>query len=131
MKLPREDVIRYLATVVHVSRLDGELSPRETALINEIQNRIGATQLELSQAYSAAEDASFKFTPFSRFALNAQLLEDLIATCLIDGSVDVSEQKPIVELAISAGISQEQLSVIAKDANAVITALSQSPPRPD
>jgi hypothetical protein len=121
MKLPEEELIRYLATVVHVSKLDGALSSRETELINAIQARIGATQSDLSKASAMAENVSFKITPFSRFALNVQLLEDLIATCLIDGSVDVAEQKPIVEFAILAGITQEQLSIIAKDANAAIS----------
>jgi hypothetical protein len=129
MKLSRDEVMRYLASVAHVTRLDGKLCSKETEHMNEILKRIGAGKSELSQACSLAEDGAFRLAPLSRFSLNVQLLEDLIVACLIDGTVDVAEQKPVVEFAISAGISQEQLSMIAKDANAIIASFSESKPR--
>lgn len=119
MSLSQQEVIRYLASVIFVARLDKQLSPKEMDGIALIQSKLGAKKSDLTKAHSMAESPQFTLQVFPRFATNVQLLEDMIFLALVDNS-NISGQSPIHEFASSAGVSGNQVEIISNDVKVLL-----------
>ena len=109
MALDNDQRITYLANVIAVARANGQLSPRESDALEQIQKRIGAKKSDLNKAHALAESSDFKVCPVGHFADKVQNLEDLIYVSMVDGALDEGEKPVILEFAKQIGISQEQL----------------------
>lgn len=115
MNLSSQQIVRYLANIAFIARLDGRLSPREMEAISLVQSRVGAKKSDLTKAYSLAESPEFKVEVFSSFSANVQLLEDMILVALIDNDV-LLEEALIGEFSDSVGLTKDQLARIIADA---------------
>ena len=55
MILTDQEQLIYLANVIYLARLDGTLSPRELAAIEEVRSALGAKKRIFNAAMKAAE----------------------------------------------------------------------------
>jgi len=120
MSFSQQEIIRYLASVISIARIDKRVSPREMDGFALVQSKIGAKKTDLTKAHYMAESPQFRLEPLSRFAANVQLLEDMIFIALIDNG-SISEESLIHEFAKSAGVSGSQVDRIINDVKVALT----------
>ena len=110
--MTNEEKVIYLANVVLISAVDGEVTPIEAKAIDSIRNEIGATEPHLHKALTAVSQGDHKITPIGRFSDKIRNLEDMIWVSLTDGQFHKSEKPEVLSFAKSVKISQDQLTEI-------------------
>lgn len=110
--MTNEEKVIYLANIVLISAVDGEVTPIEAKAIDSIRNEIGATEPHLHKALTAVSQGDHKITPIGRFSDKVRNLEDMIWVSLTDGQFHKSEKPAVLSFAKSVKISQDQLTEI-------------------
>ncbi len=110
-----KDIVTYLANVVLVSRVDGEVHPLEKEAMENICRGIGARRDELDSAIKIVEAGNYKPTPVGRFSDKVRNLEDMIYISVSDEQLPASQKKVILSFAKEIKVSQAQVNEILSE----------------
>jgi tellurite resistance protein len=106
----------YLANVIYLARADGTLSPRETAVIEEIRSDLGAKKRTLNAALKAAESEAYHPEKVGSFAVQVANLADMLYVCLLDGELEEHESATVKNFCNQTGITKDQLDLMISEA---------------
>jgi uncharacterized tellurite resistance protein B-like protein len=123
MNLDDQQLITYLANVIHVARADGVISPQEKASLEGVRTSTGAKKAIYNAAMKAAESPSYSTLGVGSFAAKVANLEDMFRVALSDGDLSLWEQQVIDAFGAAIGISPELVERLRRD---VATELSGS-----
>ncbi|WP_341325628.1 zinc-ribbon domain-containing protein [Methylotuvimicrobium sp. KM2] len=123
--MSNEQQVDYLANVIGLARADGKITRQETEAIELVQKAIGARKTELNRAYKNAESDAFIPRVVGSWSDQIKNLEHIIYIALIDGAIEGDEKQYVINFAKQVKISQDQLTLIIKDAKRTISNASQ------
>jgi tellurite resistance protein len=123
MALSEQELITYLANVIHLARIDGALSPKETAAIEDIRVAMGAKKGALNAAVKAVEAGTYCAIKAGPFAVQVSNVADMLYVCIVDGELGNTEKTVLTEFCQKVGVTQEQVNLMAREA---VTRASQS-----
>ncbi len=113
--MANQDLITYLANIVFVSRLDGEVDPLEKEAMESICRGMGARQEDLDSAIKTVEAGNHKPIPVGRFSDKVRNLEDMIFMSVADDQLPASQKKVILSFAKEIKVSQAQINEILSE----------------
>jgi len=103
-------MVIYLANLVWIAAVDGDVKPDEAKTIASICHEIGATETVLHKALSVIAKGDYKLFPVGRFSDKIRNLEDMILVSLKDDPLVESEESGVLSFAGSIKITQNQLN---------------------
>lgn len=118
MLLADSEHAAYLANVLSIAYADGVLSPKEQAVLEEIRTGIGAKKGTLTAAQRLIEAGGYTPVKVGPFAAQIANLADMIYLCLVDGELAEPETKLALAFGKLIGITQDQLSLLSREATA-------------
>ena len=116
MTLKESDHVPYLANVISMAFADSNLSTAESAAIEEIRTRIGATKSSLTIATKAVQQGEFSQTRVGDFSTQVCNIADMLYISCVDGGLDANEKTMLIDFCKKVGLTQEQLNVMVKEA---------------
>lgn len=116
MELIDSDQLKYLANVIYVAHIDGALSYRETATIEEIRASLGAKKGTLKAAVRAVEAGGYVPSPVGDFPTRVAGLADMLYVGVVDGDLSDTEREAIQRFSAAAGVTSEQVEMMVREA---------------
>jgi uncharacterized tellurite resistance protein B-like protein len=110
-----EEKIQYIANMVLICTIDGNVSPLETIAIESIRRQLGVSESELNEALAAVSRGNYQISPVGRFSEKVRNLEDMILVSLADGDFAKSEKSELLLFAKTIKITQDQLAEILSE----------------
>jgi len=106
----------YLANVLSIAKINGDVSVTESLALRSIIHRIGATQNDLVAAGKLLTSGRYKMQAAK--ALNERMdnLQDMVMVALADGDADTTETAPIEQIAKQMHYSQADIDLAVRRA---------------
>jgi hypothetical protein len=114
MYLDEEDQISYLANVIYVAHVDGAVSPRATAALEEIRGSIGATKNTYEIARKRATSGAYSLADIGNFTAQVSNLADMLYVCAIDQEISDTKKQLISTFSKSTKLTDDQLGCVDK-----------------
>ena len=110
--MTKDELVIYLANLVSISGLAGEITPDESEAIEQIRQEIGASKSDLKTGIDAVVQRTHQITPVGRFSDRVRNLEDMVLVSIADGKLSESEKPEILSFAKTIKVSQKQIKEI-------------------
>ena len=99
----------YLANILTIAYADGNLSPKEDAVLDTILSSLGANIQDMDLALQIASKEGFQGKIVGTFSEQVRNLEDMMRICMADGEVHENENQWISYFAGLIGLDQPQM----------------------
>ncbi len=119
-----EDVIQYFANLIAVTAVDGQLTPAETAILEQLRSEAKLTKKQFKTAQDRAAARGFAPAPVGRFSDRVKNLEEMLQVALCDGSLGDAERSLLELFSSRSELTRDQFSRILSEAEAWLAALS-------
>lgn len=116
MKLTDQEKTAYMANLVHISQIDGVISPKETSLLEEFRNIHGLKKPLYNSACKVAENPSFKLVYVGNFGVQVNILSEMLYLAHIDGDFCEKESKVLESFSDGIGLTKDQFLKMIKEA---------------
>jgi len=116
MELIESDQLKYLANVIYIAHIDGALSHRETATIEEVRSSLGAKMGTLKAAIRAVETGAYVPSPLGGFPTRVANVAHMLYIGVVDGDLSQIEREAIQRFSVAAGVTSEQVETMLREA---------------
>lgn len=116
MNLNEQDQLKYLANVICLAHIDGNLSSKEVSAVEEIRSSLGAKKGTLKAAVRTIEVAAYIPTPVGDFPTRVTNLADMLYIGVVDGALSETETDAVRQFSLAAGVTSEQLEMMLREA---------------
>jgi hypothetical protein len=116
MPLLEAEQITYLANILYLARLDGQLTPKEVAALEEVRLGLELKKSSLKSAVLAAESPGYTLSKAGGFGYQTLNLSDMLYVALVDGEFDSKESQAANEFAQQVGITENQWNLLLQEA---------------
>lgn len=114
--MTEEERRQYLANIYALARVDENVDSMESDVYEKIAREIGAGYLDTRDAMEMASKDDFKIKFPHRLSERISNLEDMLVVAYSDKKLHELEKKTLQDYARQIGISQDQFSMIQKEA---------------
>jgi predicted RNA-binding Zn-ribbon protein involved in translation (DUF1610 family) len=116
MYLNEDDQVTYLANVIFLAHATDATSAKAASALEEIRNSIGAKKSAYNAAAKRALSGAYKPAKAGDFAAQVSNLADMLYVSIIDEALSDAEKSIISSFAKSIRLTEEQVTILTKDA---------------
>lgn len=107
-----ELAVVYLANMIKISRMDGDLNPLEQEALEKACDKLFVDAKTIAEAVKAVARGDHRVTPVGRLSDKIRNLEDMLFVALIDGELTGDEKEEMTAFAREIGLSNDQVKTI-------------------
>ncbi len=124
-QLPKENLPSYLANVLSIAKIDGEVSQAESYVLRKIIHRVGGTQQDLISAGKLLASGSYTLRLADSAQERMDNLQDMVMVALSDGDASPQETAPIERIAAQMRYTQADINLAVRRAELELKKLKQ------
>ena len=120
-------IVTYLANIIKISQMDGQLDPREQEAVGEICQRLHAKESDLAEAMKKVAEGGHALIPVGRFSDKVRNLEDMLFVAMSDGDLSKAEKEEMLTFVKTIMLNQEQVKIILNETKLKISLRQTAP----
>jgi tellurite resistance protein len=131
-QIPKENLPSYLANVLSIAKIEGEVSQAESYVLRKIIHRVGGTQQDLIAAGKLLASGNYKLRLVDSAQERMDNLQDMVMVALSDGDASPQETAPIERIAAQMHYTQADINLAVRRAELELKKFkeSKSPRKP-